>query len=308
MNIFDYKFLILIGLTIVIYLIYREVESLHTKINNLNKELKNTKDLILNNKPEINKPILTLPQKPINTSINNTPSINNNEIKHLDTIIESATPVSNIHNDVLSTTSQSIDTTETDIRCVDEPHTVEIYSNEIINSDNIIFNYSQIITPAKTTLDNISPEKTTLDNISPEKTTLDNISPEKITLDNISPEKTTIDNVLSENPIFETTEENMTSEKPIIDNVLPENIILEITDEDMTSEEIINNVSELIIQNDIIPENKSENIIQCTESLMKNLSITQLCESIIEQDIKLDDKKKPPSNKKKGPSKKIQKN
>ena len=41
---------------------------------------------------------------------------------------------------------------------------------------------------------------------------------------------------------------------------------------------------------------------------MKDLSITQLCESIIEQDIKLDDKKKNTSTKKKGPSKKTQKN
>jgi hypothetical protein len=57
MKIFDYKFIILLGLTLVVYFIYREVEYLRSKINKIEKEI----SVFTNNTDKI-----TQPTKPIN--------------------------------------------------------------------------------------------------------------------------------------------------------------------------------------------------------------------------------------------------
>ncbi len=81
MKIFDYKFLILLGLSLVVYFIYREVEYLRAKVDKLEKELKAKSDNLITDKssaPNIleqnnlnaqpkslpNKPILALPKPP----------------------------------------------------------------------------------------------------------------------------------------------------------------------------------------------------------------------------------------------------
>ena len=69
MKIFDYKFLILLGLSLVVYFIYREVEYLRAQVDKLQKELK-TAPLLTETKqaPSIventqkNKPVLSLPK------------------------------------------------------------------------------------------------------------------------------------------------------------------------------------------------------------------------------------------------------
>mgnify|MGYP000433056084 CR=1 FL=1 len=43
MKFFDYKFLILLGLTLVVYFIYREVEFLRSKVNKIETELNQKK-------------------------------------------------------------------------------------------------------------------------------------------------------------------------------------------------------------------------------------------------------------------------
>ena len=43
MKIFDYKFIILLGLTLVVYFIYREVEYLRSKINKIEKDIHSNK-------------------------------------------------------------------------------------------------------------------------------------------------------------------------------------------------------------------------------------------------------------------------
>jgi hypothetical protein len=63
MKIFDYKFLILLGLSLVVYFIYREVEYLRVKVDKLEKDFKNKSDNLLTNKNNIQ----TTPE-PINTS------------------------------------------------------------------------------------------------------------------------------------------------------------------------------------------------------------------------------------------------
>ena len=52
MKFFDYKFIILLGLTIVVYFIYREIEYLRTKINRIEKDIINIHEST-NNKPHI---------------------------------------------------------------------------------------------------------------------------------------------------------------------------------------------------------------------------------------------------------------
>ncbi len=81
MKIFDYKFLILLGLSLVVYFIYREVEYLRAKVDKLEKEVKAKSDNLITDKssaPNIleqnnlnaqpkslqNKPVLALPKPP----------------------------------------------------------------------------------------------------------------------------------------------------------------------------------------------------------------------------------------------------
>ena len=102
MRFFDYKFLILLGLTLVVYFIYREVEYLRSKVDKIEAELNlNQKKISLNdnsilefkdhkpntniNTSEINnnasKPILQLPTNPnSNTNSNSNSNTNTNII------------------------------------------------------------------------------------------------------------------------------------------------------------------------------------------------------------------------------------
>jgi len=87
MKIFDYKFLILLGLSLVVYFIYREVEYLRTKVDKLEKDFKNKPDNLLVDKSNIqntleythtsvepktltNKLVLALPKPPDNAICN----------------------------------------------------------------------------------------------------------------------------------------------------------------------------------------------------------------------------------------------
>jgi hypothetical protein len=55
MKIFDYKFIILLGLTLVVYFIYREVEYLRSKINKIEKDISNI-NISTNNTNKITQP------------------------------------------------------------------------------------------------------------------------------------------------------------------------------------------------------------------------------------------------------------
>lgn len=93
MKFFDYKFLIILGLSLVVYFIYREVEILRTKVYKLENEIKNNKLIEpptiqpIQNKQEIteniNKPIEhnKISPKIINIEIDKTPGVKiNSEI------------------------------------------------------------------------------------------------------------------------------------------------------------------------------------------------------------------------------------
>ena len=82
MKIFDYKFLILLGLTLIIYFIYREVEFLRSKINKLENDIIQQKPLLENvdnntvlSLPSVdNKPVLSLPTQSSPKSVLNLPT------------------------------------------------------------------------------------------------------------------------------------------------------------------------------------------------------------------------------------------
>lgn len=69
MKIFDYKFLILLALTLVVYFIYREVEYLNSKVYKLENELKKYVQSNLLITDTVTKPVLSLP-KNINSGQN----------------------------------------------------------------------------------------------------------------------------------------------------------------------------------------------------------------------------------------------
>jgi hypothetical protein len=86
MKIFDYKFLILLALSLVVYFIYREVEYLRLKVNKLEKELKGTNiNVLTDNLNQINlqtQPTI-IPNNPILTLAKPPDSDNKNEITNL---------------------------------------------------------------------------------------------------------------------------------------------------------------------------------------------------------------------------------
>lgn len=74
MKIFDYKFIILLGLTLVVYFLYKELEFLRGKIDKIEQQYKSS-----NNEPspklEESKPVLALPPKPASPVKNTTDSL-----------------------------------------------------------------------------------------------------------------------------------------------------------------------------------------------------------------------------------------
>jgi hypothetical protein len=59
MKFFDYKIIILLGLTLVVYFLYKELEFLRSKVDKLEQNYLKTNDT----KPKINKPVLPLPNQ-----------------------------------------------------------------------------------------------------------------------------------------------------------------------------------------------------------------------------------------------------
>jgi hypothetical protein len=76
MKIFDYKFIILLGLTLVVYFLYKELEFLRIKIDKIEQQVKPS--IITNDtasKLQENKPLLALPPKPASPVKNATDSL-----------------------------------------------------------------------------------------------------------------------------------------------------------------------------------------------------------------------------------------
>ena len=132
MKLFDYKFLILLGLTLVVYFMFREIIDLRNKIDTLESQIKNieynpTQKNIINNKELVNnkpiiqkKPIFQIPLPKNNVEIN----------KLLDNTHE-------LGQKSLSTIKEQDDTeVETESNAdSDNNEKLEIYSNDNIEDD-----------------------------------------------------------------------------------------------------------------------------------------------------------------------------
>ena len=99
MKFFDYKFLILLGLSLVVYFIYREVEFIRSKVDKIEKELKNKSDNSITDKIDVNN-ILTDTQNLTNTI--NKPILSLPTNTHTHTYLQLPTPMHTpIHTPIL---------------------------------------------------------------------------------------------------------------------------------------------------------------------------------------------------------------
>lgn len=145
MGFFDYKFMILLGLTLVIYFIYREIELLHSRINTLEDQIKSVDIKLLTNavnnsldkiesqpvkQLESDKPIMKQPEpvisvpKVINIELNNSLEIP----KSKDSGIKMATIIPK--NKELSDIASESEQTTTDYSTSSTSKHLAIYSND----------------------------------------------------------------------------------------------------------------------------------------------------------------------------------
>ena len=183
MKFFDYKFLILLGLTLVVYFIYREVEYLRSKVNKIETEL-NQKKLTTESIPvapkmleSVTKPVLQLP-----SIKNNIQSKSPEKVINLDLVSQSLqlpkqlplsksfspkelyTSSSDDDDEQLDTSSDDQnENTSTEIESESSKH-LAIYSN-----DNEQFDSAQ-----NSLIDSVEANKLNIDNVDL-KSTMDNI-------------------------------------------------------------------------------------------------------------------------------------
>ena len=144
MKFFDYKFLILLGLSIVIYFIYKEVESIKVQIENINNNKLNT-----NNSAKLEEHIqykitkLETENSTINEKINNLESNVKNIVLNLSTnVINTDFTISSKETDSKETDSKETDSKETESYETEsetsESKHLAIYSNDNVNQSSII--------------------------------------------------------------------------------------------------------------------------------------------------------------------------
>ena len=134
MKIFDYKFLILLGLTLVVYFLYREVEILKKKVkkinnntlenNNSNENNSSNDNLILKEKSEDIIQI-DLPPKP-EIDENENKEETNNEIKLIENIVKNINEDSNDNNN---------SNYQSDLKVINLPLKLQNEENEIVKEE-----------------------------------------------------------------------------------------------------------------------------------------------------------------------------
>jgi hypothetical protein len=182
MKFFDYKFLILLGLTLVVYFIYREVEFLRSKVNKIETEL-NQKKLTTESIPvapkmleSVTKPVLQLP-----SIKNNIQSKSPEKVINLDLVSQSLQlpkqlPLNKSFSPKELYTSSSDDDEQLDTSSDDqnENTSTEIESESskhlaIYSNDNEQFDSAQ-----NSLIDSVEANKLNMDNVDL-KSTMDNI-------------------------------------------------------------------------------------------------------------------------------------
>ena len=233
MKFFDYKILLLLGLTIVIYFIYREIENIRNRITTLENEIKNKPTLENNN---------------LENNTTNQPNQPNTIILDVKQDIDLTIPTKVINMDMYSTTTHLIDTnfkhSITSSKHSTSSKHLAIYSND---NDPYELTQNSLLESLKFDYNNASSEN--FNNISNFDILIPNIDHQLI---DTTSENNLIDTTL-ENNLVETTSEDQpnetntnnnlvetTSENNLIDTTLEKNLI-ETTSEDQPNETNTNN-------------------------------------------------------------------
>ena len=210
MKFFDYKILLLLGLTIVIYFIYREIENIRNRITTLENEIKNKPTLENNN---------------LENNTTNQPNQPNTIILDVKQDIDLTIPTKVINMDMYSTTTHLIDTnfkhSITSSKHSTSSKHLAIYSND---NDPYELTQNSLLESLKFDYNNASSEN--FNNISNFDILIPNIDHQLI---DTTSENNLIDTTL-ENNLVETTSEDQPNETNTNNN------LVETTSEDQPNE------------------------------------------------------------------------
>lgn len=142
MKLFDYKFLILLALTLVVYFMFREIIDLRNKVDTIESKLKtiegttnNSPKIVNKNSPKIeSKPVfqIPLPKPPVVEKNTNSSGIKIEECNNLNENLE----LSKTINDKLSTINENDNATESESYANSQIEKLEIYSNDNLDNDD----------------------------------------------------------------------------------------------------------------------------------------------------------------------------
>ena len=141
MKLFDYKFLILLALTLVVYFMFREIIDLRNKIDTLESKVKtievttnNSPQLANQNKPKIeNKPVfqIPLPKPPAKKTMTVENVVNESNI-----VLQQNENNNVLQENKLSTINENEDATESESFVNSQIEKLEIYSNDNLDNDD----------------------------------------------------------------------------------------------------------------------------------------------------------------------------
>ena len=214
MRFFDYKFLILLGLTLVVYFIYREVEYLRVKINKIETELNQQK--LISNVPVLSVPsvpVLSIPSVPVLSIPKTTPVLQLPIIKNIN--IPSKSPEKVINLDLVSQSFQPlaqiphVDTSE------DETSVTDTYTDTDTDTDTE--SESETESESSKHLAIYSNDNEQFD--SAQNSLIDSVEANKINIEN--PDlKSTMDNIINE--LSSESEKSNKSKEQEIDEIIME--------------------------------------------------------------------------------------
>jgi hypothetical protein len=231
MRFFDYKFLILLGLTLVVYFIYREVEYLRVKINKIETEL-NQKKLISNESdpviPKIDPVIPKIaPVIPKTTQVSQLPIIKNinipskspEKVINLDLVSQSFQPLAQIpKNNTFKESnilSEHVDTSEDETSVNDENE--DKYTESESGSETGSETESETESESSKHLAIYSNDNEQFD--SAQNSLIDIVEANKINIEN--PDlKSTMDNIINE--LSSESEKSNKSKQQEIDEIIME--------------------------------------------------------------------------------------
>jgi len=136
MKLFDYKFLILLALTLVVYFMFREIIDLRNKIDTLESKVK-TIELAPNNSPKLaNKEKPKIESKPVFQIPLPKPPVARQENIQLNKNLEQIEVQAQVQEKKLSTINENDDATESESFANSQIEKLEIYSNDNLENND----------------------------------------------------------------------------------------------------------------------------------------------------------------------------